>query len=119
MKFKTYKAARNYLITRVEAAGIDVRDVNIERLMIEVFKGKGVGDDFELEPREPQDTLPPVLRALRTPRRGTVSDECWTTTVRRIGTYMGMFYEAEDADGLARELVDQAMFARYMVEEAL
>lgn len=119
MKFKTYKAARNYLITSVEAAGIDVRDVNIERLMIELFKRKCVGHDFEFELRVPQDTFPPLLRALRTPRRGTVSDECWTTTVRRIGMYMGMFYDAEDADGLACELADQVMFARYMVEEAL
>lgn len=119
MKFKTYKAARNYLITRVEAVGIDVRDVNIDRLMIEVFKGKGVGNNFELELRARQNTFPAILRALRTPRRGTVSDEQWTTAVRRLGAYMGTDYAAEDADGLARELADQALFSQYMAEEAL
>lgn len=119
MKFKTYKAARNYLITRVEAVGVDVRDVNIDRLMIEVFKGRGVGNNFELELRARQNTFPDILRALRIPRRGTVADEQWTTAVRRLGTYMGLFYEAEDADGLARELADQALFSQYMAEEAL
>lgn len=119
MKFKTYKAARNYLVAHVERVGVDVRDVNLDRLMTEVFTGKGVGDNFELELRAPQDTFPAILRALRIPRRGTVSDEHWTTAVRRMGTYMGTSYAAEDADGLARELADQALFAQYMVEGAL
>lgn len=119
MKFKTYKAARNYLITRVEATGIDVRDVNIDRLMIEVFKGKGVGNNFELELRARQNTFPAILRALRIPRRGTVADEQWTTAVRRLGAYMGTYYAAEDADGLARELADQALFSQHMAKEAL
>lgn len=119
MKFKTYKAARNYLITRVEAVGIDVRDVNIDRLMIEAFKGRGVGNNFELEFRARQNTFPAILRALRIPRRGTVADEQWTTAVRRLGAYMGTSYAAEDADGLARELADQALFSQYMAEEAL
>lgn len=119
MKFKTYKAARNYLVTRVEAVGVDVRDVNLDRLMIDVFTGKGVGDDFELELRARQNTFPAILRALRIPRRGTVSDEHWTTSVRRMGMYMGTYYAAEDADGLERELRDQALFAQHMAEEAL
>lgn len=119
MKFKTYKAARNYLVTRVEGAGVDVRDVNLDRLAIEMFRGKGVGDDFELEFRVRQNTLTPILRSLRIPRRGTMSDEHWETVVRRMGTYMGTSYAAEDADGLARELVDQALFAQHMVEKAL
>lgn len=119
MKFKTYKAARNYLVTRVETVGVDVRDVNLDRLMTEVFRGKGVGDDFELELRARQNAFPAILRALRIPRRGTVSDEHWTTVVRRMGMYMGTFYAADDADGLARELADQAMFAQHMVEGAL
>ena len=33
--------------------------------------------------------------------------------------YMGTFYAAEDADGLANELADQALFAQHMAEEAL
>lgn len=119
MKFKTYKAARNYLVTRVEGVGVDVRDVNLDRLMIEVFRGSGVGNDFELELRARQDTFPAILRALRIPRRGTVSDEHWAATVRRMGMYMGTFYAAEDADGLARELEDQALFAQHMAGEAL
>ena len=119
MKFKTYKAARNYLVTRIEKVGVDVRDVNLDRLMTEVFIGRGVGDDFELELRTLQNTFSAILRALRIPRRGTVSDEHWTTAVRRMGTYMGTCYVAEDADGLARELADQALFAQYMAEEAL
>lgn len=119
MKFKTYKAARNYLVTRIEYIGVDVRDVNLDQLMIEVFTGKGVGDDFELELRVRRDTFSAILKALRIPRRGTVSDEHWTTAVRRMGTYMGTFYVAEDADGLARELADQALFAQHMVGEAL
>mgnify|MGYP000118212801 CR=1 FL=1 len=119
MKFKTYKAARNYLVTRIEGVGVDVRDVNLDRLMTEVFIGKGVGDNFELKLRARQNTFPAILRALRIPRRGTVSDEHWTTAVRRMGMYMGTYYAAEDADGLARELADQALFAQYMAEEAL
>lgn len=119
MKFKTYKAARNYLITRVEATGIDVTDVNVDRLMIEVFKGKGVGNNFELELRARQNTFPAILRALRIPRRGTVCDKHWEAAVRRLGAYMGTYYAAEDADGLARELADQALFSQYMAEEAL
>lgn len=119
MKFKTYKAARNYLITRAESVGVDVKDVNIDRLMTETFIGSGVGNDFELELRARQNTFPALLRALRIPRRGTVSDEHWATAVRRIGMYMGMSYAAEDTDGLARELADQALFAQHMLEEAL
>lgn len=119
MKFKTYKAARNYLITRIEAVGVNVRDINIDRLMNEVFRGKGVGADFELELCPLQDTFSATVRALRIPRRGTVSDEHWTTVVRRVGMYMGTSYAAEDADGLARELADQALFARHIAEEAL
>lgn len=119
MKFKTYKAARNYLIARIEKVGVDVRDVNLDRLMIEVFRGRGVGDKFELELHTRQNAFPAILRALRIPRRGTVSDEHWTTVVRRLGAYMGTYYAAEDADGLAAELVDQALFAQHMAEEAL
>lgn len=119
MKFKTYKAAKNYLIARIETVGVDVRDVNLDRLMTELFIGKGVGDNFELELRARQNTLPAILRALRIPRRGTVSDEHWTTAVRRMGMYMGTSYAAEDADELAAELADQALFAQHMMEEAL
>lgn len=119
MKFKTYKAARNYLATRVEKVGVDVRDVNLDQLVTEVFMSSGVGNDFELELRARQNTFPAILRALRIPRRGTVSDEHWATAVRRMGAYMGTYYAAEDADGLARELADQALFAQYMAEEAL
>lgn len=119
MKFKTYKAAKNYLIARIEAVGVDVRDVNLDRLMTSVFIGKGVGDRFELELRVRQNTFPAILRALRIPRRGTVSDEQWATVVRRLAMYMGICYAAEDADGLARELADQALFAQHMAEEAL
>ena len=119
VKFRTYKAARNYLATRVEEVGVDVRDVNLDRLATEVFRGKGVGDNFELELRARQNTFPAILRALRIPRRGTVSDEHWATAVRRMGMYMGTYYAAEDADGLARELEDQALFAQYMAKEAL
>lgn len=119
MKFKTYKGARNYLISRVEAVGVDVRDINLDRLATEMFIGKGVGDNFELELRARQNAFPAILRALRIPRRGTVSDEHWATAARRMGAYMGTSYAAEDADGLARELADQAMFAQHMAEEAL
>ena len=119
MKFKTYKAAKNYLITRVEIAGVNVKDVNIDRLTTEVFIGTGVGDDFELELRTPQNMFPAILRALRIPRRDTVTDKQWTTAVRRMGTYMGICYDAEDADGLARELADQALFSNHMLKEAL
>ena len=119
MKFKTYKAARNYLITRIESVGVNVKDVNLDRLTIEVFRGKGVGNDFELELCTCQNAFPAILRALRIPRRGTVSDEHWATAVRRMGMYMGTCYAAEDADGLARELADQALFAQHMAEEAL
>lgn len=119
MKFKTQKAARNHLITRVEMAGIDVRDINIDQLTTKLFTCKGVGDNFELEFRTHQNTFPEVLRALRIPRRGTVCDKCWTAAVRRIGSYTGMSYAAEDADSLATELADQALFAQHMLEEAL
>ena len=119
MKFKTYKAARNYLIGRIEAVGVDVKDVNVDRLMTETFIGSGVGNDFELTLRTHQNTFPAILRALRIPRRGTVADEQWTTAVRRLGAYMGTYYAAEDADGLVRELADQALFSQYMAEEAL
>lgn len=119
MKFKTYKAARGYLITRVEGVGVDVRDINFDRLMIEAFRGNGVGDNFELELRARQNTFPAILRALRIPRRGTVSDEHWTTAVRRMGAYMGIYYDADDADELACELADQALFAQHMAKEAL
>lgn len=119
MKFKTYKAARNYLVTRIETVCVDVRDVNLDRLMMEVFRGRGMGDDFELELRTHQDTFSAILRALRIPRRGTVSDEQWMAIVRRMGMYMGTSYAAEDVDGLARELADQALFSQHMVEEAL
>lgn len=119
MKFKTYKAAKNYLIGRIETVGVDVRDVNLDRLMTELFRGNGMGDDFELELRARQSTFPAILRALRIPRRGTVSDGQWTTVVRRMGMYMGTYYAADDADGLARELADQALFAQHMAEEAL
>lgn len=119
MKFKTYKAARNYLVARIETVGVNVRDINLDRLMTDTFIGRGVGDNFELELRARQDTFSSILRALRIPRRGTVSDEHWATVVRRMGMYMGILYVAEDADGLARELADQAMFAQHMAEEAL
>lgn len=119
MKFKTYKAARNYLVARIETVGVNVRDINLDRLMTDTFTGRGVGDDFELELRARQDTFSSILRALRIPHRGTVSDEHWATVVRRMGTYMGILYVAEDADGLARELADQALFAQHMAEEAL
>lgn len=119
MKFKTYKAARNYLITRIEAVGIDVKDINLDRLMTETFIGKGVGTNFELELAPLQDSFSATLRALRIPRRGTVTDEQWMTAMRRLGAYMGMYYAAEDADALATELRDQALFAQFMLEEAL
>lgn len=119
MKFKTYKAARNYLVARIERVGVDVKDINVDRLMTETFIGKGMGANFELELVPRQDTFSAILRALRVPRRGTVSDEHWRTTVRRLGGYMGMYYAAEDADGLAVELRDQALFAQFMLEEAL
>ena len=119
MKFKTYKAARNYLVTRIESVGVDVKDVNLDRLMTETFIGRGIGANFELELVPRQDTFSAILRALRIPRRGTVSDAHWTTAVRRLGEYMGTHYAAEDADALAVELRDQALFAQFMVEEAL
>ena len=119
MKFKTYKAAKNYLIDRVEKIGIDVRDINIDMLMCDLFKGSGVGTDFELELQPSSDTFPATVRALRVPRRGTVCDKCWEATMRRLGDYMGMYYMAGDADGLARDIKQQAMFAQHMVEEAL
>lgn len=119
MKFKTYKAAKGYLITRVEGVGIDVRDINFDRLMIEAFRANGVGDNFELELRARQNTFPAILRALRIPCRGTVSDEQWEATVRRLGAYMGIYYAADDADELACELANQALFAQHMAEEAL
>lgn len=119
MKFKTYKAARNYLVTRIEAVGVNVKDVNLDRLMTETFIGRGIGSNFELELVPRQDTFSAILRSLRIPRRGTVADEHWTTSVRRLGGYMGAHYVAEDADALAVELRDQALFAQFMVEEAL
>ena len=119
MKFKTYKAARNYLVTRIEAAGVDVKDVNLDLLMTETFIGSGMGTNFELELVPLQDTFSATLRALRIPRRGTVADKHWTTTVRRLGAYMGTYYAAEDADALVTELKDQALFAQFMLEEAL
>ena len=119
MKFKTYKAARNYLITRIELVGVNVKDINLDRLMTETFISRGVGNNFELELVRRQNTFSAILRALRIPRRGTVSDEHWTTVVRRLGGYMGTCYAAEDADALAVELRDQALFAQFMVEEAL
>ena len=119
MKFKTYKAARNYLVTRVETVGVDVKDINLDRLMIEMFTYSGLGSNFEFELVPSQDTFSAILRALRIPRRGTVTDEQWTTSMRRLGAYMGTYYAAEDADALAVELKDQALFAQFMVEEAL
>lgn len=119
MKFKTYKAARNYLIARVENVGIDVRDVNFDLLMSDLFRGKGVGADFELELRPRQDTFSAIVRGLRIPRRGTVGDGQWEAAVRRMGAYMGIYYTAGDADGLARDLVEHALFANHMLEEAL
>ena len=119
MKFKTYKAARNYLIARIEKVGVDVKDINLDRLMTETFIGRGMGANFELELVPRQDAFSPILRSLRIPRRGTVSDEHWMTVVRRLGVYMGMYYAAADADGLAVELRDQALFAQFMLEEAL
>lgn len=119
MKFKTYKAARNYLIARIEKAGIDVRDVNLDSLMSDLFRGNGVGADFELELRPLQDTFSATVRALRIPRRGTVGDVQWEKAVRRLGVYMGVFYTAADADGLARDVAEHALFAKHMLEEAL
>jgi hypothetical protein len=119
MKFKTYKAARNYLIARIEAIGVNIKDINLDRLMTETFTGKGMGANFELELVPRQDTFSAILRALRIPRRGTVTDEHWTTVVRRLGGYMGTYYAAEDADALAVELRDQALFSQFMMEEAL
>ena len=87
--------------------------------MIEVFAGRGVGDDFELVLRARRDTFQAILRALRIPRRGTVSDEHWMAAVTRMGGYMGIYYTADDADELARELTEHALFANYMLEEAL
>ena len=119
MKFKTYKAAKNYLIDRVEKIGIDVRDINIDMLMCDLFKGRGVGDDFELELQHLPDTFSATVRALRVPRRGTVSDEHWEAAVRRLGAYMGIYYTAGDADGLERDVVEYALFAQRMMEGAL
>lgn len=119
MKFKTYKAARNYLITHIEAVGVDVNDVNVDQLMTETFTSRGTGVNFELELVPLQDTFSSTLRALRIPRRGTVSDERWMMSVRRLGGYMGTDYAAEDADAMAVELRDQALFAQFMLEEAL
>lgn len=119
MKFKTYKAARNYLINRIEKVGIDVRDVNLDLLMSELFRGRGVGADFELELRSNQDTFSATVRALHIPRRGTVRDEQWEATVRRLGMYMGVFYTATDADGLARDVAEHGLFAHHMLMEAL
>ena len=119
MKFKTYKAAKNYLVTRIEMVGVDVKDINLDKLMTETFTSRGVGNNFELELVPRQDTFSAILRALRIPRRGTVTDEHWTTAVRRLGGYMGTCYAAEGADALATELRDQALFAQFMLEEAL
>ena len=119
MKFKSYKAARNYLINRIEKTGVDIRDINVEQLMSRLFKGSGVGGEVELELRPPSNTFPLTVEALRIPRRGTVSDKHWMVSVRRLAGYMGTYYAAEDADALAVELRDQALFARHMLEEAL
>lgn len=119
MKFKTHKAARNYLVTRVEMAGINVKDINLDQLITEMFISRGRGTNFELELVPRQDTLLAILRALRIPRRGTVSDEHWTAAVKRLAAYTGMYYIAEDADALATELGEQALFAQFMMEEAL
>ena len=119
MKFKTYKAAKNYLVARIEKVGIDVRDVNLDLLMSELFRGTGVGADFELELRPAQDTFSATVKALRIPRRGTVGDVQWEAAVRRLGSYMGVFYTATDADGLACDVAEHCLFARHMLEEAL
>lgn len=119
MIFKTYKAARNYLIARIEKVGIDVRDVNVDMLMTDLFRGKGVGADFELELIPSLDTFAATVRALRIPRRGEVRDECWEASVRRLGAYMGAPYTAGDAEGLARDIEEYALFAQHMLEEAL
>ena len=119
MKFKTYKAARNYLITCIERVGVDAKDINVDRLMTETFTSRGMGVNFELELVPRQDAFSATLRALRIPRRGTVTDEHWTTAMRRLGGYMGTYYAADDADALATELRDQALFAQFMAEEAL
>jgi hypothetical protein len=119
MKFKTYKAAKNHLINRIEKVGIDVRDVNLDSLMNDLFVGEGVGVDFELKLRSFGESFSATVRALRIPRRGTVSDEHWEAAVRRLGAYMGIYYTAADADGLERDLVEHALFAQHMVEEAL
>ena len=119
MKFRTYKAARNYLITRIERAGVDVKDINVDRLMTETFTSRGLGVNFELELVPRQDSFSATLRSLRIPRRGTVTDEHWMTAMRRLGGYVGMYYAADDGDALAAELRDNALFAQFMVEEAL
>jgi hypothetical protein len=119
MNFKTYKAAKNYLINRIEKVGIDVRDVNLDSLMNDLFVGTGVGVDFELELRTLDESFLSTVRALRVPRRGTVSDEQWEAAVRRLGAYMGIYYTAADADGLERDLVEYALFINHMLEEAL
>lgn len=119
MKFKTYKAARNYLINRLEKVGVDVRDVYLDSLMSELFTGRGVGDDFELTLSPRSDTFSAIAGALRVPRRGSVSDAQWMATMRRLGAYMGIYYVAGDADAMAVELKDQALFSRYVLEEAL
>lgn len=119
MKFKTYKAAKNYLINRIEKVGLDVRDVNLDSLMNNLFEGKGFGVDFEVKQRPLSDTFSATVRALRVPRRGTVSDRQWEAAVRRLGAYMGIHYTADDADGLERDLVEHALFAQHMLQEAL
>lgn len=119
MKFKSYKAAKNYLVARIEKVGIDVRDVNIDMLMCDLFKGSGVGADFELELQPVSDTFSATVRALRIPRRGTVCDKHWEAAVRRLGAYMGVCYTAGDADGLARDIEEHAVFAQHIVEGAL
>lgn len=119
MKFKTYKAARNHIIACIEKAGIDVRDINIDLLMSDLFRGRGVGVDFELEQHPLSDTFTPIVRALRIPRRGTVSDKHWEATVRRLGAYMGVFYTAGDPDELARDITEHGLFAQFMMKEAL
>lgn len=119
MKFKTYKAARNYLIARIERVGIDVRDINLDSLMSDLFKGSGVGADFELELRPLSDAFAATVRALRIPRRGSMSDDHWEAVVRRLGAYMGVFYTAETPDELAHDIEEHGLFAKYMLEEAL
>lgn len=119
MKFKTYKAAKNYLIARIEKMGIDVRDINVDMLVYNSFKGSGTGANFELELQPLSNTFSATLQALRVPRRGTVCDECWEAAVRRLGAYMEVHYTAKGADALARDVKEYALFTQHIAEEAL